>query len=221
MVMRKLTREEFDERVDFFDKMACSSWIVEIQKQMLSTLGSWDHLRVLDIGCGTGRLLHRGASEKSRLTGIDLSPLTIKRARALAKEVIPDTDVTYYVADAESLPFSDNSYDLVLCSCLLFLMPAPEKVVREMKRVLTTSGRVALLNPSDELTLDISLVLSEEWQLDRTEREALIQWGRIAEKRHRFGAYEIKALLEKYGFRDVFSSKVKQNIGLITIAYAE
>lgn len=79
-----------------------------------------------------------------RLTGIDLSPAMLERARKRARELGMDVDLRE--GDAQDLPFPDGSFDTVVCTLALCNVPDERRAVAEMKRVLTASGRLLLLD---------------------------------------------------------------------------
>jgi ubiquinone/menaquinone biosynthesis C-methylase UbiE len=102
--------------------------------------------RVLDICCGTGTLTlaartRVGAS--GSVDGVDASPEMIARATAKAA----DGDVRFQIAQAQSLPFPDGSFDVVLCSLGFHHLPeeARDAALAEMRRVLAPGGRVLLV----------------------------------------------------------------------------
>jgi ubiquinone/menaquinone biosynthesis C-methylase UbiE len=97
--------------------------------------------RVLDLGCGTGivaRLLRERLGGAAQITGADVSPPMIAKARAVAP------DVQWHEADAASLPFPDGSFDLVLCQQMLQFVPDRLAVLREVRRVLSPGGKLLL-----------------------------------------------------------------------------
>jgi ubiquinone/menaquinone biosynthesis C-methylase UbiE len=87
---------------------------------------------VLDAGCGEGFVLSFLKSENPRLdlTGTDLSHSAIEYARKHFSEVGDFRQGNIY-----ELPFEDDSFDLVICSEVLEHLDAPEKAIRELKRV--------------------------------------------------------------------------------------
>ena len=103
--------------------------------------------QVLDVGCGTGRLLaflHQ-AWPGLKWTGLDLSPPYLAEARRL----IGDTArVKLIEGAAEKLPFEDASLDLVVSSFLLHELPAEirGKALAEMARVLRPDGLVVVVD---------------------------------------------------------------------------
>lgn len=95
---------------------------------------------ILDIGCGTGRLL-RKAGERwpgSHLTGIDPAEGMINRARPLVPGAV------FLVGSAESLPLPDSSFDLVLSTMSFHHWSGQLKGLREIRRVLRPGGRFLL-----------------------------------------------------------------------------
>ena len=97
---------------------------------------------VLEIAVGTGRNLEHDPAD-ARVTGIELSPEMLARARERAATVRPDADLRQ--GDAEQLPFGDDSFDTVVCTFSLCSIPDAERAVREMTRVVRPGGKVVLV----------------------------------------------------------------------------
>ena len=97
--------------------------------------------RVLDIACGTG-VLAREALKRvgpgGRVVGIDVVPGML----AVAQQIAPD--VEWREGKAESLPFSDGSFDAVVSQFGLMFFMDRAQAIREMLRVLTSGGRLAV-----------------------------------------------------------------------------
>ena len=109
--------------------------------------------QVLDVGGGTGVLsllaLERGAA---RVVCGDQSLYMLHRCRAKAAAAGHNADrVAVQLLDAERLPFADNSFQAVLSSMLLGLVPDQARVVAEMARVVQPGGAVALSTHGPEL----------------------------------------------------------------------
>ena len=104
---------------------------------------------VLDVGCGTGTLAiaaKRRVGAVGEVSGIDASVEMIERANKKAKRA--KTDVTFKTALAESLPFSDARFDVVLSTVMLHHLrrAVREQSVREMRRVLKPGGRLLIVD---------------------------------------------------------------------------
>ncbi|MGC4087802.1 MAG: class I SAM-dependent methyltransferase [Polyangiaceae bacterium] len=100
--------------------------------------------RILDVACGTGRLLYQlGLAHPGHsYTGIDLSPFYLERAR----ELLPDDKVALVAGNAEALPFADASFDCVTSVFLFHELPlrARRNALAEMRRVLRPGGLLVL-----------------------------------------------------------------------------
>jgi SAM-dependent methyltransferase len=97
--------------------------------------------RVLDVGCGTGVVALTAALRGADVTGLDLTPELLERARENAR--IVDVDVEWVEGDAEALPFADSSFDTVLSQFGHIFAPRPDVATAEMLRVLKPGGTIA------------------------------------------------------------------------------
>jgi len=97
--------------------------------------------KVLDAGCGNGRLLELFRDNSIDYTGIDVSEELVK----LAKEKYPENK--FFAADNLNLPFPDNNFDKIFSVAVLHAIPSKElreKAIFELKRVLKPSGLLIL-----------------------------------------------------------------------------
>jgi ubiquinone/menaquinone biosynthesis C-methylase UbiE len=139
----------WDERAADFDQAFLHSVTTEGERQawrrILDLLaGKGRTLDVLDAGCGTGFLALLFAESGHRVTGSDLAPEMIERARAKARE--QGAPVTFLVDDAEALQHPDASFDLVVSRHLFWTLPHPERALAEWVRVVRPGGRVAVID---------------------------------------------------------------------------
>lgn len=98
---------------------------------------------LLIAGCGTGLdlpLIPAGV----RITGFDLSPRMVERARRRAETL--GLDARLEVGDAMRLPYPDASFDAVLLHLILAIVPDPRACLNEVARMLRPGGRVAVLD---------------------------------------------------------------------------
>lgn len=104
-------------------------------------------LSLLDVACGTGRLLRqlRLAYPAMRLTGLDLSTAYIAEAERHLGRLRP---VTWLAANAEAIPLPDNCQDIVTTVFLFHELPPDVRrtVAREMARVLKPGGRLIFVD---------------------------------------------------------------------------
>ena len=100
--------------------------------------------RILDVGVGTGLSLPL-FPDFCNVTGIDLSAGMLKEARKkLDKFGIKN--VTLIEMDASNLAFGDDSFDHVISTHVISVVPDPVKVIAEMKRVCKKKGNIVLVN---------------------------------------------------------------------------
>jgi len=97
---------------------------------------------ILDIGCGEGTRLNTLLPKDIKGTGVDISKIAIKKA----KEQYPRH--RYIQTKGESLPFKDNSFDLVYTAFVLEHTENPEYFLKEAKRVLKPKGSLVILCPN-------------------------------------------------------------------------
>jgi SAM-dependent methyltransferase len=97
--------------------------------------------RVLDVGCGTGVVAVTAARIGCAVTGLDLSPDLLARARE--NSALAGVEVAWHEGDAEALPFEDASFDAVVSQYGHIFAPRPDVVTRQMLRVLRPGGTVA------------------------------------------------------------------------------
>lgn len=104
---------------------------------------------VLDVGCGTGRLAlaaYARVGATGRVTGIDPGPKQIDRARAKARRA--GLPVDFQVGVIERLAFPDRSFDVVLSTFVMHMLPEDLKRqgLMEIARVLRRGGRLLIVD---------------------------------------------------------------------------
>lgn len=97
--------------------------------------------RVLDVACGTGVVAITAAGRGAMVTGLDLTPELLARAKENA--AILQMEVTWIEGDAETLQFPDGTFDVVLSQFGHMFAPRPAVAIQEMLRVLRRGGRIA------------------------------------------------------------------------------
>lgn len=94
------------------------------------------NMTVLELACGTGLLSVQLAGSVKLLEATDFSAEMIKQAKLKPRS----SHLNFSVQDATNLPYSDESFDAVIISNALHIMPRPEAAVSEIKRVLKSGG---------------------------------------------------------------------------------
>ena len=101
---------------------------------------------VLDLGSGAGTdslVAAQMVGAEGSVTGIDMTPEMIAKARASADELATG-NVQFVESEAERLPFTDASFDVVISNGVIDLIPDKDAVFAELFRVLRPGGRLQL-----------------------------------------------------------------------------
>lgn len=110
----------------------------------LGVLQEGEH--VVDVGCGAGidsLIAARMVGPSGRVTGIDMTPAMLERARQSAAAMAA-TNVEFALGYAERLPVPDASVDVVISNGVLNLFPDKLVGLQEMARVLRPNGRIQI-----------------------------------------------------------------------------
>ncbi len=100
--------------------------------------------RVLDVAAGNGNATLAAARRFADVVSTDYVGALLERGRErAAAERLP---VTFQEADAEALPFADQSFDVVLSTFGVMFTPHQDKAARELMRVCRTGGKIGLAN---------------------------------------------------------------------------
>ncbi len=137
----------FDRWASTYDWIFPSVFYQAIHKRLLKYVNLPEKSNVLDLGCGTGRLLDRLANHFPDLrgTGLDFSPEMLRQARQLNRH---HPRLIYVQGNAEALPFANSQFDAVFNTLSFLHYPKPEQVFSEVSRVLHPGGRFYLVDPT-------------------------------------------------------------------------
>ena len=128
---------------EFFDRVEAHRYAKEWHIPDAADFAAAKGLRVLEIGCGLGTDGVQFAQAGADYTGVDLTEAAIDLARKnFEQRSLPGK---FKVADAESLDFADESFDLVYSHGVLHHTPDTARAVREIHRVLKPGGRAIVM----------------------------------------------------------------------------
>jgi ubiquinone/menaquinone biosynthesis C-methylase UbiE len=138
-------KQLFDRWASSYDWLFPSVFYQAIHKRLLSKVDLPPQANVLDLGCGTGRLLQRLADEfpDIRGTGLDFSPQMLRVARQKNSH---HPRLIYVEGKAESLPFAEGQFNAVFNTISFLHYSQPKQVLSEVARVLTPGGRFYLVD---------------------------------------------------------------------------
>ena len=112
--------------------------------EFIASLGLKPGNRVLDVACGSGNLAIPAARTGARVTGVDIATNLLEQARARAES--EGLTIQFDEGDAESLPYDDAAFDVVVTMFGAMFAPRPELVSSELVRVCAPGGRIAMAN---------------------------------------------------------------------------
>lgn len=165
-------------------------------------------MRILDVGCGTGRhAINLATKGYKNVTGIDLSPGMISAAKKVAKE--KNVSIDFRVGDARELPF-ENEFDAALCLCegafgLLENDAENYKVLRAVHKALKKRGIFILttLNLFRDAEFDpMTCRVSTEMEIARKDGSKKIL--NCSDRSYTFP--ELKWILEQLGFEVILGA---------------
>ncbi len=141
--------DEFAKSMD--DETWTKNYLRQAQSSLVSLLDTKEGMRVLDIGCGTGRALGQIAVKvngQGEFYGVDLSAGMLDRAR----EHFKGADNFYFIkANSESIPLGDDFFDVIICTNSFHHYMDPVQALKEMRRLVKVGGKISILDPTADL----------------------------------------------------------------------
>ena len=127
------SEEGYDKYAEFYDKKL--AYLDGFEKNLIVRMaGDLDGKKVLDLGCGTGRLIKPLLEKGAQVCGADISSKMLKIAEKKFSKV------KFFKTDAEKTPFKDDRFDIVVAGFLIVHVKDLDKVFREVYRILKPGG---------------------------------------------------------------------------------
>ncbi|HTT94363.1 MAG TPA: class I SAM-dependent methyltransferase [Solirubrobacterales bacterium] len=178
-------REEFAYQADSFARSPTMSLAATLGV-LIDLVPEDPEARWVETACGPGLIARATAPRVGSVVGIDLTPTMIEKARADAEEAGIE-NVSFAVGDATALDLPDDSFDGAITRFSLHHIPAPIRVLEEMRRVVKPGGHVIV---SDFVTDDDGAAAAWQEQIERLRDPshwALLTPSRIAALAERVG----------------------------------
>jgi SAM-dependent methyltransferase len=156
--------------------------------------------RVLDVAAGNGNATLAAARRFARVTSTDYVPALVERGRRRAEA--EGLDVTFETADAEALPYTNASFDVVLSTFGVMFAPDHEQAASELMRVCRPGGRIGLAcwTPAGFLGQLFRVIAARVPPVPGV--ASPLQWGTDAHIRDLFsGAAAIEHTVRHFAFR--------------------
>jgi demethylmenaquinone methyltransferase / 2-methoxy-6-polyprenyl-1,4-benzoquinol methylase len=117
------------------------SWRRFLVSRVNAIPGSW----VLDVATGTGLVARELAARNVRVVGVDQSPAMLRRGQAAVRRDGLVERIRFVLAQAQTLPFPDETFDALTFTYLLRYVDDPAATLRELARVLRPGSVMASL----------------------------------------------------------------------------
>ncbi|GCC11046.1 trans-aconitate 2-methyltransferase [archaeon] len=185
-------------------------------KRLIDTLPIRNNENILDIGCGTGNLTLKmaGIVNNGYVTGIDSSPLMIKKAKEMAESILVK-NIRFLVMDAGDINFN-RQFDMVFSNSAIHWIKESEKLLKSIKAALKQRGHIGLqfplLNSSHPL-ISIASKVIESLKLEDYYNSWDFPWFVPALE-------EYEALLSNLGFKDINIQQIENTFKFRSAAAA-
>lgn len=113
---------------------------MDVAAALVDAVGVRPGARVLDVACGTGTVAITAHRRGGDVTGVDITPAMLQRARERAAVI--DADVDWREGDAANLPVDDDEFDVTLSSLGHMFVSDPTAAGTELVRPTRSGGRV-------------------------------------------------------------------------------
>lgn len=208
--IKREVRDHWNKASDGYNKGGYGPTMVwDTWKNEFRELIGDDRKKVLDVGTGTGFAASVFDELGHDVTGVDLSPVMLANARKNIAE--RHRTIRLQEADAENLPFDDNTFDLVVSRHVLWTLPNPEKAISEWIRVTKPGGKVAMVAGSHADRRNWITDLGRRLYLAKRSGNICALTNAYSKKLYQRIPYasrgisvdEMRALLEKFPVKDV------------------
>src|SRR6266511_195070 len=172
--------------------------------EFLSRIPLEPGMRILDVACGAGQISIPAARAGAKVTGIDIAPNLIEQARARAQA--ENLDARFDEGDAEMLPYTDRSVDIVISLIGAMFAPRHELVAAELKRVCRPGGKIIMGNWTPSGFVGQMFKVHGKHVPPPAIMPAPVKWGEEETVRERFkdGISHLKLSRRLYPFRYPF-----------------
>jgi SAM-dependent methyltransferase len=172
-----------------------------VGEQLCESLDLRSGSKVLDVAAGNGMVSLAAARRWCDVTSTDYVPALLERGRARA--AADGLAIEFKEADAESLPFDDASYDVVVSTFGVMFTPNQAKAASELARVCKRGGRIGLANWTPEGFIGQVFKTLGKYLPPPARARSPALWGTRAHLAEMFGgaAIEIKPETRHFNFR--------------------
>lgn len=138
--LKLITKTHYNKIAENYNNSYQGKFTINMYDEIIHRILQANPKNMLDVGCGNGNILRIiNKMLNTNLYGIDISENMIVES----KKVL-GTSVNLTVGDAESLPYDDEQFNVVLCNASFYHFPNPDIALQEIYRVLKKDGILIL-----------------------------------------------------------------------------
>lgn len=149
--------------------------------------------QVLDVGTASGNTALSAARRRARVTGVDITPSQLERARIRA--AAEELEIDFRLGDATALEFEDASFDIVMSAFGAIFAPDPQKTAAEMARVCRPGGKIAMANWTPEGMLGKLFRILARYAPAGTQMDLPVFWGDESVIKERLDIYVMDLMI--------------------------
>lgn len=190
---------------------------LEATDELIEQCKITEKTHILDVGCGVGQTpVYIVKTVGAKVTGVDINSRMVQRSQERAQKQGVTQLTEFRVADAQDLPFEDNTFDAVITESVTAFPPDKQRAVNEYARVTKPGGYIGLnestwlkvpppqeiLNwASQELGATVKPLKSEEWTRLMENAGLNVTYTRVSAIKTR---EETQGIIERYGYTGMF-----------------
>lgn len=123
---------------------SCNTWFERVDTARFAFLGDLKGTKLLDLCGGNGFMSVRFSNKGAKVTIIDIQPQLMKNFR-----IQPQSNgIDIFIGDSQSLPFRDETFDIVYAGAALHHLPHLDQGIMEVHRILKKGGKLCAEDPN-------------------------------------------------------------------------
>ena len=195
---------------------------LEATEELIQHCHITENTHILDVGCGVGQTpVYIAKTVGARVTGVDINAKMVQRSQERAQNQGVTSLTEFRVADAQDLPFDDNTFDAVITESVTAFPEDKQLAVNEYARVTKPGGFIGLnestwlktsppqeiLNwASQELGASVNPLTPEEWMSLLENAGLTVTMTRISEIKVK---EEAKGIIKRYGYGGMIKTMLR------------